>query len=361
MPSLIESQPHEEEDDFNGTSRFSFSPENLQTNALAVLDLPQLYTRPSFAALTITLTTLTCAAPSWDTAPSAPASRKESPKEATATAGYLTSIVASDLSWLSGDEAEQIRDLASKRLSERTGRSGMSSITRSFRVEEKLELSLHEPALTGDNLGLKTWGTAFLVAKALPSIASQHLSHLLPAASSRNDLEVLELGSGTGLLGLSAASLLPATVTLTDLPEILPNLQKNVDSNAWIAESRGGAAYAEALDWTHYTAHAAASAPDTYPLVMAADPLYSPSHPGWLVPAVDSHLSTAPGARVLLAWPLRDRSTRGWGEDVKRLVAERGYVLVGKGTLEGVDDWEVRGEKVRVVSWWGVWRRGALE
>eukprot|EP00820_Chromera_velia_P018083 Cvel_27229.t1-p1 / transcript=Cvel_27229.t1 / gene=Cvel_27229 / organism=Chromera_velia_CCMP2878 / gene_product=hypothetical protein / transcript_product=hypothetical protein / location=Cvel_scaffold3368:15271-17085(+) / protein_length=241 / sequence_SO=supercontig / SO=protein_coding / is_pseudo=false len=44
--------------------------------------------------------------------------------------------------------------------------------------------------------------------------------------------EVLELGSGTGLLGIGAAlSGLPRRVTLTDIPAVLPLLRANVERN----------------------------------------------------------------------------------------------------------------------------------
>ena len=43
--------------------------------------------------------------------------------------------------------------------------------------------------------------------------------------------QVLELGSGTGFVGLALAKLGASRVTLTDLPQRLPILKRNVEEN----------------------------------------------------------------------------------------------------------------------------------
>ncbi len=60
---------------------------------------------------------------------------------------------------------------------------------------------------------------------------------------------MLELGSGTGLLGLAAAAIWRADVVLSDLPSILPNLASNADRNRPTVEARGGRIRAGALTW----------------------------------------------------------------------------------------------------------------
>jgi hypothetical protein len=42
----------------------------------------------------------------------------------------------------------------------------------------ELKFVIREPALTGDNLGLKTWGTAFAISKKIGQIGLNHFSHL---------------------------------------------------------------------------------------------------------------------------------------------------------------------------------------
>jgi hypothetical protein len=122
----------------------------------------------------------------------------------------------------------------------------------------ELKFEIREPPLTGDNLGLKTWGTAFAIVKKLEELGSQYFSHLLnpentsdtttPTAE-RSSMRVLELGSGTGLVGIAAGAVWGANVILTDLPEIKDNLLFNIHKNNEIVESMGGSIVGDVLDW----------------------------------------------------------------------------------------------------------------
>jgi hypothetical protein len=96
---------------------------------------------------------------------------------------------------------------------------------------------------------------------------------------------------------------------------------------------------------------------ETYDLVIAADPLYEPEHPIWLAGAIDGRLSHDKGARALVGFPLRDVTTEGFGEVLRREMGERGFELLEEGREEGFDDWEVNGERETVLCWWGVWKR----
>ncbi|KAL7090393.1 hypothetical protein ACP275_12G038300 [Erythranthe tilingii] len=97
------------------------------------------------------------------------------------------------------------------------------------------------------------------------------LSALLTAPDRR--LRILELGSGTGLVGIAAAALLGASVTVTDLPHVLPNLQFNVDANAGIlAAAGGGTVGVAALAWGD-RAHMEAVGMD-YDIVLGSDVVY---------------------------------------------------------------------------------------
>lgn len=111
------------------------------------------------------------------------------------------------------------------------------------------ELAIKEPPLTGDNLGLKTWGSSYVLAQMLHNIGQTSLSHLLSPGTDLPRPPVLELGSGTGLLGLAAAAVWRSHVILSDLPGIVPNLSYNVEKNRQMIEERGGSVVAGALTW----------------------------------------------------------------------------------------------------------------
>lgn len=124
----------------------------------------------------------------------------------------------------------------------------MGEITREFPFLREngstFYLKIREPPITGDSLGLKTWGSSYVLAKLLLQLAEEYLPHMDLRGKS-----VLELGSGTGLLGLAAACLWGAHVTLTDLPTIMPNLVYNVESNRGMAAVVGGMVGTGPLTW----------------------------------------------------------------------------------------------------------------
>ncbi|KAL5715259.1 hypothetical protein ACHQM5_017100 [Ranunculus cassubicifolius] len=75
-------------------------------------------------------------------------------------------------------------------------------------------------------------------ANTLVSLFQQH--HRQPTTSPLSSflnsfpdrpLRILELGSGTGLVGIAAAAILGAKVTITDLPHVVPNLVFNAKAN----------------------------------------------------------------------------------------------------------------------------------
>lgn len=217
-----------------------------------------------------------------------------------------------------------------------------------------VQLTLYEPAMTADNLGLKTWASSYLLAKQLCSLR-QYIPDLAPAA------EILELGAGTGLVGMAAALVFQRHAILTDLPEIVPNLEQNALSNSEAISSRDGSASAAVLDWTRpdeLELDSFEGSSNSFPLILAADPIYSSDHPRMLVDAIKWHLSANKSARVVIELPLRDAYAHE-RQDLRDRLTGIGLRIVEQGEEVGYDDWSAgQGEEPSEVRcWWSIWGR----
>jgi len=333
----------------------------------SVLDLPQLYQKPSLRTLRETLYLLAVKPRSFEGL----AAPLVHPK---GLSNYLTGIVGSRLSWIQDEsEKEIIWELASQRLSERSGRSGMASMTRSFSIPAAsgaFDIRLHEPSLTEDNLGLKTWSSSFTLATRL---------HLLKLPSDALEGTILELGAGTGLVGLAASAMLQREVILTDLSVIELNLSKNIEINAGTLQTHNGSARSGVLDWTNPGMLRMRSSEDTPGLqlqsntavtlpnigatsvesccsrvasamiILAADPIYSPDHPKLLVGTILTWLCKHNQARVILAYPLREAYAPQISE-LRQSLQLGGLTPIEEGTELAMDDWAEEVEHS-----WSVW------
>lgn len=227
--------------------------------SISVADLPQVWAKPSARELIESLMKLHVDPPVWNSTTPRREILEEyhnSAQSRQAVATYLSSIIKSSLQWIQDeDERELVWTEASRRLSERCGRAGMGEITRRWPFKHEtgpsFELIIREPPIVGDCLGLKTWGSSYVLAQSLDQVALQSLSHLLGSDQPGIpvNVNVLELGSGTGLLGMAAAALWKAHVVLTDLPDIVANLTFNVESNSPTIEALGGRIEAGTLTW----------------------------------------------------------------------------------------------------------------
>jgi len=231
------------------------------------------------------------------------------------------------------------------------------TLTRTFTIPgdppdaPQIHICLREPSLTSDNLGHKTWLASYLLARRLPS-----LKHLLPSisrSSSTDPPRVLELGSGTGLLGIAAAALYPeASVHLTDLEAIVSNLEANVKANEALF-SKGKSPSAGVLDWSEPST---AKTNGRFDLILASDPLYSPLHPTWLVVTILKNLNEQTTSRVIIELPLREAYVPEV-EELKKRLADRRLVLLDSGEELGTEDWgdDAAHGRDKVRCWWGVW------
>lgn len=349
-----------------------------------MLDLPQLYTKPSAPILLSTLDDLSVQPLSWERSESGSTEQKQHRRKINneGVPQYLTKIISSPLLWIDDDaEKEQIWEAASQRLSERSGRTAMGAITRSFAIplsptmpsdnstqvssaddelpldcdpNTMVQLTLYEPPMTSDNLGLKTWASSYLLAKQL-CLLQQRLPDLSP------DAAILELGAGTGLVGMAAALVFGRHTILTDLPEIVPNLEQNARSNSEVISSRGGSVSAAVLDWTRpdeLELDSFDGSPNSFPLIVVADPIYSSDHPRMLVDAIKCHLSVDESARLVIELPLRE-AYADERQDLRDRLAGVGLRIVEQGEEVGYDDWSAgQGEELSEVKcWWSIWSR----
>jgi predicted nicotinamide N-methyase len=165
---------------------------------------------------------------------------------------------------------------------------------------------------------------------------------------------VLELGAGTGLVGIATACIWRTHVTLTDLPEIVPNLQYNIDHNRKLAQQCGGNISVMSLDWSD-ASNTPTSSCQQYPVILAADPLYSSAHPRLLTETVGRWLLKSYDSRFIVELPLRE----GYDQeraDLRVRLEKIGLQVEAEGMESGYDDWEgTDGQLKEVTCWWAVW------
>lgn len=297
----------------------------------------------------------------------------------------MTKIISSPLAWIDDDgDKEAIWETASQRLSERSGRTGMGAMSRTFGIPleraspgedatdvEVVNIILHEPALTADNLGFKTWASSYMLAKRLVVLRETLLSAIRPSSEGCKDSEgkILELGAGTGLVGIAAAFILQdVDVLLTDLPAIVSNLEKNVRENTLLSTRPCGSVEVGVIDWAHPTSLTMSGESDlrplggnAFPVILAADAVYDIEHATLLPNAIAALLAKGDGSRVVIESPLRE----GFGREralFRENMEDKGFVVVEEGEEIGFDDWGAsasHGEHeglAEVNCWWSVWK-----
>ncbi|KAI2616026.1 hypothetical protein GGR54DRAFT_649679 [Hypoxylon sp. NC1633] len=305
--------------------------------SVSIADFPQVWQKPSAEELLASLKRLQVDPPVWN--PNTPRkiildTYRNAAQFHRELSAYLSSIIKSNLGWIQDDdEKEALWDQASRRFSERCGRTAMGEITRRWPFNRQrsspFELVIREPPITGDSLGLKTWGSSYLLAQSLDGIAKESISHLLLLGSPNQSLDVLELGSGTGLLGMAAAAIWQTNVVLTDLPSI--------------GSDNGNA--------ERFTS------PKQFKIVLAADPLYDDDHPELLTSAICAHLMDDSDARAVVMVPQRDLITKKLVSRFLSVMAASDLTVIEAHTLLGQDDWDGDGEDSEIECWCAIFGR----
>lgn len=223
-------------------------------------------------------------------------------------------------------------------------------MSRSFAIprgnDEHVEIQIAAPALRAQNLSLQTWTSAFVLASQLHKLRVD--------VSSSKAIPILELGAGTGLVGLTAAALWNVPVVLTDLPPIVPALAGNIRLNAATVKDL---VQCGSLDWSspdllvleNGRLHKADE--DKAAVILAADTVYSEEHPELLSRTILRWLAYLPSSRAIVTYSLRV----AYLDQIREL-----WALLEAGGLEAIDEGR---EQESVHEWddeglceWSVWR-----
>jgi predicted nicotinamide N-methyase len=240
---------------------------------------------------------------------------------------YLNKILSSSV-YQNDDEIIQLTAL---RISENSGRTARPNFQRRILLKNfEKTIYLNEPALTSDSLGLKTWGSSLVLSEFVVENKELLVS------------PILELGSGTGLVGITI-SLLGHDVTLTDLPEILPNLIKNKEINQIDSDCL-------VLDWTDPSSFIEKKGDIKYKTIVVADPIYSPEHPLYVVNMICQFLEKSDTARVLLQIPIRNKFEKErsylWS-----LLKLHNLVVENEKIVDGFDDFGAQKFIYKEIRW----------
>ena len=167
-------------------------------------------------------------------------------------------------------------------------------------------------------------------------------SHVRRQPSSRS-LNVLELGSGVGIVGIGCAQLMPfSNVLLTDLPEAMDILEYNI-SRAQPAES--SALSSAVLDWGVDLPATFAKQP--YDLLLVSDCTYNPDRIPALVHTLFALTSLSETTDILISMKVRHPSEALFFD----LMSDTGFVIVEKVTLVLPDNYRsCNGETLETVQ-----------
>lgn len=233
-------------------------------------------------------------------------------------------------------------------------------LQKTFRVPlsptKTIDLELAEPFLLGDNLALTTWTSSFILASQL------HKLDNIRFQKDDNTIPILELGAGTGLVGLTAAALWQQNTVLTDLPGIVPGLRTNADLNIAtvnkdVSTQTKTTVQCGTLDWTSPSTLILETGQEYHvkdtkvQMILAADTIYDEDHPQLLWDTISTWLVRNKDARVVLCYAMRiaylDQIREIW-----RLFEEGGLEVEREGQEEADDKvWDDE----RLCEW-SVWR-----
>ncbi|KAL6933022.1 uncharacterized protein HGUI_03826 [Hanseniaspora guilliermondii] len=208
------------------------------------------------------------------------------------------------------EQGEEIMDMISCLIAKYCGSAVSGGIMRNFLLSTKnksvqVPIKIKELGIANDNIGWKTWGASYPFAQRV--IEDDTLFNLIPTKLDET-IKILELGSGTGLVGVSIVKKLQMKqlsnwrLYLTDLPEIVGNLRENIILNNVNINDN---VLCEALDWQIPSEFKSKTNINKFDYVVVCDCLYSPEHPNLVANAIDEFLSEH--GLLYIELPLREK------------------------------------------------------
>lgn len=238
-------------------------------------------------------------------------------------------------------QGEEILEVISSLIAKYCGSAVSGGIIRNFLLSNK-DKSVHVPikikelGIANDNIGWKTWGASYPFAQKV--IEDDILFESLSAQTDKT-FKILELGSGTGLAGVSIVKKLQMKqlsnwkLYLTDLPEIIGNLRENVILNDIYIDSK---VFVEALDWKMPSEFKSKTNIAKFDFVVVCDCLYSPEHPQLVANAINEFLEE--DGLLYIELPLREKyeeeRTTLW-----TLLKQKGFERIKEKEDQGFDDY----------------------
>lgn len=207
-------------------------------------------------------------------------------------------------------------------------------------LSHSIEIQVHEGSLSYSAIGFQTWNSAPLLCRRLVRDSFEFFPHLISerrqpcdangnSKASRKSLKVLELGSGTGLVGLTAGHVLASILSwlgslvsidveiiLTDYhPEVLHNLRSNLELNKTrftLPENCTSSLKVQVmkLDWRELEGSAlvAAGLTGAFDVILGSDLVYEPEHAIWASNAVRYFLKPKPNDSERSDWSNSEES-----------------------------------------------------
>ncbi|WFC93961.1 hypothetical protein MBRA1_000587 [Malassezia brasiliensis] len=250
---------------------------------------------------------------------------------------WLTRLLASELAWVEeGPKRTAVMERTAQLLTGCTSALEAGEIVREFafpmnQATPTLSLTVRDAPLPPSDahsrqgakeaaaaVGVQTYASSVIMCDLLVSQPGTfHPALDGSRAPSTKPFTIVELGAGTGIVGMIAVKLMAlrdfaSEVYITDYhDDVMTNLRYNLDTHLLNEPTPNVRVVCEALDWR--TVHAllhpeAATEGVSASLLLAADVVYDPMHATWLLAAIKYLLrqpDTDPDARAHILVPVR--------------------------------------------------------